>query len=637
MPVSAPTPKQEATKTTTTPARLRELAELSPELAKLVAKNPNTSPDFLKELGSHSDAAIRKNVVGNPNTPPEVLLKLAGQFPGQLLDNPVFDLLLLENPNFLANLSESSLRSLLKRDIVPESFLEWAANHKDGGVLMAVVMNPSTPKSALEIIVENCRRKGASKLIHPSNHPIYFDCLRQWHSAELLETATLHVNWTEEIAEGWHEIAKAAMQTTMLDHNRDTAIKLWKIGAMPDVLLPALHQDPQLKIAENLETNASALAELTKDWKHMLKIRQAIAKHPNTPVAILEKLMGDQSAEVRMAAIQNPKTPFLLQQQFQMQLGTVEHPNTCAVQLQKLATSQWAHIRLGVAGHPHTSAAVLEQLAQDTNALVRTAVVLNANTPSPALEKLANDPDYWLRKGVGCHPNVTIPLLEKLALDDTPNGPREAVALNPKTPLSLLQELMQNSKLYNHFWLEQNLKSRTEQIPEMYLNQIPSNLMSLISEIPTCRGIPEGMQRGFFCLKEPPSPTNLDLLGEMAQSPNKRTLWLVSLNPATPVSGLMHIANTADQWTSKRAVLTLTQKSETSAEVLQQLIRQADWAICVAIACHPNISDEGLEQLAQRQEWQVRMTVAKHPKSPSNLLEKLAHDKEGSVRQAIPL
>ena len=79
------------------------------------AKLETTSGDRLKELATSDDAAIRKAVANNPNTPTNILWQLGSEFPDQLLVNPVFDLLLLENPNLCGDMPDRTLESLLSR------------------------------------------------------------------------------------------------------------------------------------------------------------------------------------------------------------------------------------------------------------------------------------------------------------------------------------------------------------------------------------------------------------------------------------------------------------------------------------------------------------------------------------------
>lgn len=95
------TPEQQVTDQNTSPKQLTILATQSIETLKLVAKNLNTPPETLRKLADIGDKDIRREVASNPNTPTDLLLNLGTEFPGELLNNPVFSLLLLENLNLL--------------------------------------------------------------------------------------------------------------------------------------------------------------------------------------------------------------------------------------------------------------------------------------------------------------------------------------------------------------------------------------------------------------------------------------------------------------------------------------------------------------------------------------------------------
>ena len=84
--------------------RLRELAALNGDLAEIVASNVSAPPELLTELANHESKVVRKAVTSNPNTPTETLFKLGEYFPQEFLNNPVFELLILENSNFLNNI-----------------------------------------------------------------------------------------------------------------------------------------------------------------------------------------------------------------------------------------------------------------------------------------------------------------------------------------------------------------------------------------------------------------------------------------------------------------------------------------------------------------------------------------------------
>ena len=56
----------------------------------------------------------------NPETPLEELLTLAEEYPDEVLRNPVFDLLLVEDPGFLSRMSGAAQLALLRSDTCPE-------------------------------------------------------------------------------------------------------------------------------------------------------------------------------------------------------------------------------------------------------------------------------------------------------------------------------------------------------------------------------------------------------------------------------------------------------------------------------------------------------------------------------------
>ena len=128
---------------------LASLVGIEPATDRLVAQHPSTDEETLRQLGSSKDKTTRKYVVANPGTPHDVLFKLANQFPEQFFNNPVLNLILLENPQLLDAIPPRVLSSLVKREYCPVSFLEAAAESKNESVIRALLMNPQTPRSAI--------------------------------------------------------------------------------------------------------------------------------------------------------------------------------------------------------------------------------------------------------------------------------------------------------------------------------------------------------------------------------------------------------------------------------------------------------------------------------------------------------
>ncbi|MGD1918207.1 MAG: hypothetical protein ACFCAD_04580 [Pleurocapsa sp.] len=113
------------------------------------AQNENTPPEILTELTTSKDKEIRRLVASNPNTPIEILEKLGEEFPDAIVDYPVFDLLLLENPEnkfVLISLARASTTSVEK--------LKELANYQDQDIREAVVVNNKTPADIIDSIFE---------------------------------------------------------------------------------------------------------------------------------------------------------------------------------------------------------------------------------------------------------------------------------------------------------------------------------------------------------------------------------------------------------------------------------------------------------------------------------------------------
>jgi predicted component of type VI protein secretion system len=101
--VLAPPPPPEpdvkgAQSTATTPLWLAELSTRGTPLRRLVAANPASPGGLLEALSCCPDLLTQRAVARNPNTPRDTLFRLSVHHPEDFLDNPVFPLLLLEDP-----------------------------------------------------------------------------------------------------------------------------------------------------------------------------------------------------------------------------------------------------------------------------------------------------------------------------------------------------------------------------------------------------------------------------------------------------------------------------------------------------------------------------------------------------------
>lgn len=124
--------KQEASSLNTSPERLRELAAINDELARLVAANYCADSSLLEQLAlkarTNKDTEIYKALASNPNTPTQWLIILAPKFPEEVFSNPVYSLLILEDVSFAHRFNQKMLLKLVCASNTSTSFLESAAN-----------------------------------------------------------------------------------------------------------------------------------------------------------------------------------------------------------------------------------------------------------------------------------------------------------------------------------------------------------------------------------------------------------------------------------------------------------------------------------------------------------------------------
>ncbi|MEH1854683.1 MAG: hypothetical protein V7L11_24110 [Nostoc sp.] len=290
----------------------------------------------LEELSLHPQPEVREAVARNPNTPTEVLLKLGKEFPDAITANPIFNLLLLENPE-----SHFVRLSLARSTTTSESAIAQLSKIEDEEILCAVARNPKTPLHILEQLVENPP---------PFCDDYYYDD---------------------------HEFDYDHFFTTIVQ-NPNTSESLLLQLAERGI------SNVQMAIAKNPKAPLSLLNTFA-DWRYF-PMHKAIARNPQAPSAILEKLAGENEKEIRDLVKNHPnisETAIAI-------INFIEgKPGTSIDLLERLASDRRASVRLLVAAHPSTPAKILEKLAQDTDEDVPFKAASHPNATSTVIEFFA--------------------------------------------------------------------------------------------------------------------------------------------------------------------------------------------------------------------------------------------------------
>lgn len=363
------------------------------EVRKQLAKAEDTAPNILSALSNDSDAKVRLLVASNPNTPVRVLQKLGEEFPDAITDNPIFNLLLLENPNtYFIKIS------LARSFTTSEETLTRLANaryYSEEPIVRAVANNPSTPIPVLEKLA----------------------------------------TWFPEIEEN-SELEDADRVHAGVASNPNTPTHVLKELAK--------HRSPYVReqVANNPNTPALILEELVKNRTQIRgysNILLAVVNNPNTPLSTvkssLEYLAGENSVKINQTVLNHPHVTDTAIKIVDFVEGK---PGITRDLLKKLAIDKRRHIRYLVAEHPLTSAEILESLSQDKDDKIRYEIIKHPNTSSETLEKLTiwlldklnsrfdksrnriSAPAYFLSemkqifRSVIHHPNINLEILQKI-------------------------------------------------------------------------------------------------------------------------------------------------------------------------------------------------------------------------------
>lgn len=631
------TPEQQALHENTTPEQLRQIAKQSLELAQLVAQNPNVKPDLLRELAESNDEATRCKVANNPNTPTDILWKLGEEFPDEVLTNSIFPLLMLENPNLLADIPENTLVSLLKVDLVPDSFLRWVANNaKYDKLLIEVTRNAKTSKLILEELVNYIDFLGIDRASSID--------------VDIREAVKLHVNWSGEIDTGWEEASFALMQSYYFaPHEKD--ITVWEIGLIPKPFILKLDNlilDSFLdwKTPKDILEISTKYFNIIGDcYRRLIEL----AANPNICISQLEQIVGHCDIGVREAAIYNPNIPLSLLQKFYQQDAMVKNPNTRSEILRELVESQWVYIRNHVAYHPNTPDDVLQKLTGESDEKIRIAVALNQNASTTVLKLLLDNSQHptfslireavvcnpnmthsllelllvqehnndFLLKAIAYHPNVTVSILERLS-DCKSSGVRKALAINSKTPASLLIQLAEDKDITIRMAVAGNRNTPAEVIAKLKASD--KRIFSKTSLKHQRKQIIEA----------------LDITNRSNQILNN--IGLSCIGKQDNPEKWMQFAKHPDSSVREEAFINLYQyiilNPDISSDFIEKAAELTKLALETAIARHKNTPISILERWTKHNKACIRLLVAKHPKTPINLLEKLLEDDDKYVRDA---
>lgn len=575
-----------------------------------LAKRENCPEGLLVYMARehHQDENLQRSLVQNPNTPRKVIeqiveshtredikeearmhishsSELDAEYAETLFWETIANQVNCSTPLHWQLLSDTKAPAWVHVSLVARQVL-WGDKGSD---VLAIQENP-LPIPVLESLAANGRIKIRRAACFNSASPEWLREARfknqvikgiQAHTeGSLAKLSELYGNGPPEydILLGGHPLATAEMKSQ------------WHLPELGD-------QQMREKTASHPFAWAELLWELAEsaDEHSGMSIRRAVAKNPNTPVTLLEKLAMDKEEEVRFQVANNPATPSTL--------------------LDRLAEDGDRNVRGVVAKNTNTHVATLKMLSEDANDEVRRALALNPNTPAEVLEKLAGEKNLWRniwsRIEIMENPNISSSVFEQLIKNI---GERDYDIVNRRCARAAARE----------GWLRKIAGSS-----EPYYRQVASeNRNTPVVTLEKLAGDDDSEVRRNIAYN-PNTPASA--LEKLAGDINMEIRWRVAKNPNTPVWILEKLAGDKDRvvrWS-------VAENPNTPASVLEKLAGDDNSTVRSDVAGNPNTPSLILEMLAGDIDNGVRWRVAENHNTPTSALERFSGDSVSGIRRYV--
>jgi hypothetical protein len=365
------------------------------EAQRLLAANPETAPEILRELSQSDDRAIRQAVAGNPNAPIAVLWKLLVDFPHEIIANPSFLLVILENPNWILEVPESSLIALLKQQNIPHIFMAECRKHKSVLIRDAIVERiASNPKTTTEQLEEVTLTYDSN--VMPSVH----------HSTirAIIHHPHIQIASLKKIASHCNAITQFDLVCYCLDERYVLPRHLQRQILLDEVLPIIIDHSADAYIVEALLLNKSLpqryIQQILSKYPEV-QIRRA--KLASTPTAVLTQIFKNQIAELQHLTSQpNSSTNYKIR----LSQALIRNSQTPDYIIQQFADSPYKAVRAQVARQIALSPELFVKLAQDSCPRTILNLLANRKIKYDLLAELTKHPDPKVSQMARQHPDT---------------------------------------------------------------------------------------------------------------------------------------------------------------------------------------------------------------------------------------
>lgn len=288
---------------------------------QLLAANPATNPKLLTELSRDQDSVVLRCLAGNPNTPIDVLWQLVTAYPYEVANNPLLALVILENPNWITEISIDDWMKLLEQDDVPEVLSRAATQHLNYAIrIKAIQTSINNTKTSTEYL-EEITLEGGVLYKEVFQHPnITLNSLHKFaiciYMSVQMELGKHCLNYAQNFSNNLglsqsdtDEIIEVIVQNVVEKNKHEAKLFMLQQTKIPTkhiaVLLQDLPPKLQLKLAKTKSISIQVFEKLfagldcSNPWQ--VSMWQAAAGNPITPMRMLEKLADSEHKSIRFA------------------------------------------------------------------------------------------------------------------------------------------------------------------------------------------------------------------------------------------------------------------------------------------------------------------------------------------------
>jgi hypothetical protein len=450
--------------------------------AKLsIARDLQTPIEILERLAQDPNEDVRSTVASNRNLPLATLLQLADDPSSKVRSQLIHQQFNRSTPiEILAKLADdpdSNIKMNIARNAntPPEILAQLAfADDPGGWISSSLVNNQNTSVETLEYLgverhVVNAHNKKtppnalaaqvdyALTMYDAEKNRIFEFLLRdlegsQMPASSLVKLATNYESWIRARVASHRNTPAATLER--LGNDKSYEPILWGIARNPNsppALLEKLLREDYQTVANYMVERAiippNIMARLLESESEHLRSR--IVSRNNLPLDLADRVINTETHDsVLISLARNPiltsELIFTFIQRHELKsdicIALLFQPNLTIDHWQQLANSQAESVRLAIASRENTLIDILVILSDDRELQVRMAIASNLQTPSNILVKLAADLEAEVRTKIAANPQTPVPTLETLATDASVEV-RRSVLNNPQTPASIRQDL----------------------------------------------------------------------------------------------------------------------------------------------------------------------------------------------------